>query len=157
METIAFVKPANAQPDAKEGSWCRVDWSKMAELIRIAMKIVHRQRRLLARFAIGLLLFAQAIGIVQACVDADAKPAMAFTEPMRGCNEESGTTANACLQHCTSGDQSTAQVYAGIAEMPRVAAWYLPVVTTASNRPVARCSSRSTDPPPSIRFCSFQL
>lgn len=124
----------------------------------------RRTRVTLAWLIAGLLLFAQAIGIVQACAASEATPAMAFSEDMagHGCDESAAASTpnpNACLQHCTTGDQTTAQVPAVIADMPAIAVLNVPMAADRgySYSSVARCDLHSPDPPPSIRFCSFQL
>lgn len=110
---------------------------------------------------VGLLLFTQAIAIVEACVAPESQPSMAFSEAKghSGCEGESGVNANACLQHCTSGSQSTVQFPVAMIERPTLAVLSVPVAPYAD--PVqpqsATCNQPSTDPPPSIRFCSFQL
>lgn len=85
---------------------------------------------------------------------------MAFSETVQhaGCEGDSSTNPNACLQHCTSGSQSTVQVPVGLTERPTL----VPLVSVTpyadSVRPqIAACDLPSTDPPRSIRFCSFQL
>lgn len=109
----------------------------------------------------GLLLFAQAIAIVEACVAAEAQPAMAFSETVQhaGCEGDSTVNPNACLQHCTSGSQSTVQFPVGLIERPSLVVLSVPVTPYADPvRPQSgTCNQPSTDPPRSIRFCSFQL
>lgn len=117
-----------------------------------------RTRLLLSRIIILMLLFAQSLYAAQPCKMLVHEPAMAFSDMQdRGCHEKGAL--NACLQQCTADNQSTSQVQVAVAGMPP-----LPVLTV----PAARDSSarlpdavivlaRSPDPPPSIRFCSFQL
>lgn len=112
----------------------------------------------------GAFLFAQAIGVIQACVGPEMAPEMAFSEGMaeHGCDEATPSkipNPNACLQHCTAGDQTTAQVPAMPASMPSIAILTVPL---PDERPhtlarVVASESHSPDPPQSIRFCSFQL
>jgi hypothetical protein len=124
----------------------------------------RRLHSLLARLSIGLLLFAQAAAIAQACVGPEALPSMAFAEgPAAECHDAAPTNPhanpNACLKNCTAGDQSTAQVPAAFAAMPATAVLTVPA-QLESALVIARaeaCELHSPDPPPSLRFCSFQL
>ena len=105
------------------------------------------------------MLFAQAIGLAQACSVAVHSPAMAFAQTQH--HGECGKTVNrnACLQQCTAGDQSSAHAEVAVAPMQMT-----PVLTLAAAPdrgaclPVAAITrSQSPDPPAAIRFCSFQL
>ena len=116
-------------------------------------------RRAVCRLLTVGMLFAQAIGVSQACVEAEPSPAMAFTQ-----SDDDGACGktvnqNACLQQCTAGDQSSAQVQVAVAAMPGVQGLTVPVSPDAVVRPALTLVSlsHSPDPPPSIRFCSFQL
>jgi hypothetical protein len=112
----------------------------------------------------GLLLFAQAIAVVQACTS-EATPVMAFSSEVAEMHDcESGSPAvaenpNACLQHCTSGDQTPAYSAAVMVGPPAGAV--LVVQVPAPDASVllreSACELQSPDPPPSIRFCSYQL
>lgn len=122
-------------------------------------------RTILSSVIVVFLLLSQAIAVAQACTDLEATPAMAFSaDEMVGqkCHESvapNTSNPNACLQHCTAGDQSTAQVPAVIAAMPVLAVLTVPMPAERA-RVFARaeaCELLSPDPPPSIRFCSFQL
>jgi hypothetical protein len=105
------------------------------------------------------LLFAQAVGAVHACVGAAQTPNMAFAD----LHHEGGCTKtvnqNACLQQCTAENQSTAQVQFAIAQMPSLAVLTVPEALDSSAKlpDTVVTLARSPDPPPSIRFCSFQL
>jgi hypothetical protein len=118
-----------------------------------------RTRELTGWLIAAALLFAQAVGAVHACVGAAQTPAMAFAESHHegGCAKT--VNQNACLQQCMADNQSTAQVQLAVAEMPA-----LPVLTvlaaldSSARLPEAVIVlARSPGPPPSIRFCSFQL
>jgi hypothetical protein len=119
----------------------------------------RRSSELTGWLVAAALLFAQATSAAHACAGAAHSPAMAFA----GSQHESGCAEtmnqNACLQQCTADDQSTAQVQLAIAETPVVAVLTVPVVLDSGARlPDAFIVlARSPDPPPSIRFCSFQL
>jgi hypothetical protein len=119
----------------------------------------RRSRELTGWLVAAALLFAQAIGAVHACAGAAHSPAMAFAESRHegGCAET--MNQNACLQQCTADDQGTAQVQVAIAVMPAPAALTVPVAIDSSARlpDTVIVLARSPDPPPSIRFCSFQL
>src|SRR5690349_14040592 len=121
--------------------------------------------RLVSCLAATLLLFAQTVAIAQACIAVDATPAIAFTEVsgVQGCHGDGPVSPqpnpNACLQHCTAGDQTTAQAPAALPALPSVAVLTVPVLTenvTMFARAHA-CELNSPDPPRSLRFCSFQL
>jgi len=105
------------------------------------------------------LLFAQAIGVAQACVEATQSPAMAFADANHQGDCDKTVNQNACLQQYTAGDQSTTQFQVAVAEMPKLAV----LTVAAAFDPGARligevfCLAHSPDPPPSIRFCSYQL
>ncbi len=123
------------------------------------MILSRRSSELTGWLVAAALLFTQAISAVHACVGAAHSPAMAFAESHHegGCAET--MNRNMCLQQCVADDQSTAQVQLAIAEMPALAVLTVPVVLDSSAQlPDAFIVlARSPDPPPSIRFCSFQL
>lgn len=118
-----------------------------------------RIRRSICRLIAASMLFAQAIGVAQACVEATRSPTMAFA----GANHEGGcdntVNQNACLQQYTAGDQSSAQVQIAVAPMPAFAVLTVPVAPERGACPAVTLASltHSPDPPPSIRFCSLQL
>jgi hypothetical protein len=105
-----------------------------------------------------MLLFGQSLAAVQPCRMPEQKPAMAFSD-MAGMDCAGKGNPNSCLQQCIGADQSTNHVQVGFAAMPQVAVLTVPVAVSR----VTECSlpaaylARSPDPPPSIRFCSFQL
>ncbi len=119
----------------------------------------RRPRELTGWLVAAALLFAQAIGAAHACVAASPSPAMAFAETSHegGCTEQ--VNRNACLQQCTADNQSTSEVQLAVAEMPALPVLTVPVARDTSARlpDVVIVLARSPDPPPSIRFCSFQL
>ena len=116
-------------------------------------------RRAVCRLLTAGMLFAQAIGVGQACVEAEPSPAMAFTQAEHDGDCGKSGNQNACLQQCTAGDQSSAQVQVAVAAMPVIVALTVPVTPDAVVRSALTLVSlsHSPDPPPSIRFCSFQL
>jgi hypothetical protein len=123
------------------------------------MKLSRRSRNLTGWLIAGTLLFAQAVGAVHACVGAAHSPAMAFAESHHegGCTQ--AVNQNACLQHCTADNQSTSQVQVAVAEMPALPVLIVPPAVDSSARlpDAVIVLARSHDPPPSIRFCSFQI
>lgn len=123
------------------------------------MNLSLRIRRLVCHLMALALLFSQAVSAAQACVEPAATPAMAIASDMADMDCEQRATPNVCLQQCTAGDQSSAQVQVAVAEMPRLAVLTVPVLPDRGVRSTEAiaCLARSPDPPPSIRFCSFQL
>jgi hypothetical protein len=119
----------------------------------------RRTRAILACLMAGSLLFAQAIGVAQACIEATQSPTMAFADTYHEGDCGKTVNKNACLQQYTAGDQSTAQVQAAVAEMPKLAVLVVPAALDpgACFPEVVLYPVHSPDPPPSLRFCSFQL
>lgn len=124
----------------------------------------RRARTILASLTTGMLLFAQAIAVVQACAGLEAMPAMAFSGDIAGqdCHESvpaNTPNPNACLQHCTAGDQTTAQVPAVVAGIPGIVVLTVPLPAESAHvfAHAEACELHSPDPPRSLRFCSFQL
>jgi hypothetical protein len=109
---------------------------------------------MMPRLLLILLLFAQAALVAHAC-ELPVAPTAAFTSE-ESCHDTSLESANACLAHCLQSDQtidSHSPVFLPPVTTfrPVDAAWIeLPPAVTMS--PV-----RAADPPPSIRFCSFQI
>jgi len=116
-------------------------------------------RKLTSWLLAGALLFAQAVGMVHACVGAAHSPTMAFAQTAHegGCHQT--MNRNSCLQQCTADNQNVAEVQVTIAELPALAGLTVPLAVDSSARlPDADVIlARSPDPPASIRFCSFQL
>ena len=118
-----------------------------------------RSRRAMCRFLTAGMLFAQAIGFAQACVEVAPSPSMAFAQSDHDGDCGKAVNQNACLQQCTAGDQNSAQFQVAIAAMPAIAVLTVPVGTDRGACPAATLVylAHSPDPPSSIRFCSFQL
>lgn len=118
-----------------------------------------RIRRSICRLLTAGMLFAQAIGIAQACVEAAPSPTMAFAQSDHDGDCGNTVNQNACLQQCNAEDQSSAQVQVAVAAMPAIAVLTVPVAPVRGACPAVTVASltHSPDPPPSIRFCSFQL
>lgn len=137
-----------------------------SDLARIAdMVLRKRARKVVSGLSSLIFLFAQAVAIAQVCIAAGATPAMAFEAGMavQDCHDTMPgapqPNPNACLQHCNAGDQTTAQIPTAVPALLEVAV--LTVPTLAEIAPVSAraeaCELHSPDPPPSLRFCSFQL
>ena len=118
-----------------------------------------RIRRAICRFLTAGMFFAQAIGIANACIEAAPSPAMAFTQNDHDGDCGKTVNQNACLQQCNAGDQSTSQAQVAVAAMPDMAVLTVPVAIDIRTCAAVTLVSfaHSHDPPPSIRFCSFQL
>jgi hypothetical protein len=153
------------EPDTKSGimrpygRWVRTLIPEFESLRIIDVTISHHSRKTFVWLLAGVLLFGQAVGISQACSTPSATPAMAFSDDMAGMDCANKVNPNACLQQCTAGDQSSSHVQIAVAEMPRLVV--LTVATafqsTASLSESVLSLAHSSGPPPSIRFCSFQL
>ena len=118
-----------------------------------------RIRRAICRLLTAGMLFAQAIGIAQACVEAAPSPTMAFRQTDHDGDCGKMVNKNACLQQYTAGDQTSSQVQVTVAAMPAIVVLTVPVAPVRVVCPAVTLVSlaHSPDPPPSIRFCSFQL
>lgn len=155
------------RPDlsARVAAECRPDSTPLSTGIRLPSMFAKTYRRTISWLMAGMLLFAHAIGVAQACASLEMTPAMAFSQDemvTHDCDGPAPANApnpNACLQHCTGGDQTAAYPIVIIAAMPNVAVLTVemaPERLMASDRAEA-CEPHSPDPPRSIRFCSFQL
>lgn len=116
----------------------------------------RRLRALLNGIAIGALLFAQTVSLAQACPAGLDTPAMAFVD--MDC--EDMPSQNVCLHQYLEGDQNSATPQVPVATLPIVAV--LTVPASSITRPAAAHCDReyppgTSDPPASIRFCSFQI
>jgi hypothetical protein len=112
----------------------------------------------LGRVLIGAMLFAQLVNAGQACI-MPLSPAMAFANADHGSECAKRVNPNSCLQQSIATDQSFGHAELPVLGMPDVAVLVLPrgLVATPSYVVATVVPHRSTDPPPSIRFCSFQL
>lgn len=112
-----------------------------------------------SRVLIGAMLFAQLVNAAEACVMPALSPVMAFAMADHDGDCAKRVNPNSCLQQSTASDQSVGYPEVPVLGMPN------PVVLTVPRTPVATTSyfvattipHRSTDPPPCIRFCSFQI
>jgi hypothetical protein len=117
----------------------------------------RRTTLLLSRCIILMLLFAQSLYAAQPCKLLVHEPARAVAD-MPDCHKKP-TTQNACLQQCTLGNQSSAQIEIVVAPMPALAVLSVPVTPdSGAGLAIPRATlARSPDPPSSIRFCSLQI
>lgn len=121
-----------------------------------------RFRRLsvaLGRILIGTMLFAQLVNSAEACVMPELSPAMAFANADHHGDCAKRVNPNSCLQQSTATDQSFSHAELPSLGMPSVVVLTLPRALIATTLYVVATSvpHRSTDPPPAIRFCSFQI
>jgi hypothetical protein len=105
------------------------------------------------------MLFAQAFGVAQACIEATQSATMAFADANHGADCDKTVNKNSCLQQYTAGDQTTAQNQVAVAEMPVLAVLTVPVAPDANivAAQATSCFIHSHGPPRTVRFCSFQL
>lgn len=116
----------------------------------------RRVRLFIHGIVVGALLFAQAVGAAQACTAALDTPVMAFSD--MDCADM--PSQNVCLHQYLTGDQNSATPQIPVATLPPLAV--LTVPSTSVARPAApyhsrKCPPGNSDPPASIRFCSFQI
>jgi hypothetical protein len=121
-----------------------------------------RFRRLsvaLGRVLIGAMLFAQLVNAGQACIMPALSPVMAFANADHHSDCAKRVNPNSCLQQSIATDQSFSHAELPVLGMSNVAVLTLPpaLVATPSCVVATMVPHRSTDPPGSIRFCSFQL
>lgn len=118
-----------------------------------------RLARAICRLVLAAMLFAQAIGMAQACSVAAHSPTMAFAQTHHDGNCGKTVNQNACLLQCTAGDLSSAHAEVTVTPMPALPVLIVDVAPLRVGCPTIASTPlfHSTDPPPSIRFCSFQL
>jgi hypothetical protein len=116
----------------------------------------RRVRLVLNGVAIAAMLFGHAVSAAQACTAASDTPRMAFND--MDCAEMA--SQNVCLQQYLAGDQNSGPAQMPVAALPDLVVLMVPpspaehlIVPSRSGE----CRQGSSDPPPSIRFCSFQL
>jgi len=113
----------------------------------------------LCRALIGVMLLGQAINAAYACTLPQLSPAMAFAHAGDTDHCSQQRNANSCLLQYIASDQSASHAEIPVFGMPTVPVLIVPAAATATvSRPAAATlAHHATDPPPSIRFCSFQL
>ena len=119
---------------------------------------VRRRSVAFGRVVLGVMMFAQLVNAGQACV-MPPSPVMAFANADHDGDCAKRVNPNSCLQQSIATDQSFGQAELPVLVMPDVAVLTIPrtLVATTSYIIATAVPHRSTDPPPSIRFCSFQL
>ena len=129
------------------------------------MKLSSQTYRWIARLMLGLVLFAQGVLAANACDILGGNVSQAFAvaaadEHAAPCHEEPASNANACLDHCTQGDRVNVAQVTPVFVAPSVVVLVLDVPAVTSLAPAYLAAARvniESDPPASIRFCSFQI
>lgn len=113
---------------------------------------------------LGLGLFAQGVIAANACDVLRGNATQAFavdTAKATGmhCHDEVAPNANACLAHCTQGDQVSVDQIVPVFVAPGIVTLVVdvpvPVVVTPSY--FTSRVALNTGPPVSIRFCTYQI
>jgi hypothetical protein len=112
-----------------------------------------------SRVLIGAMLFAQLVNAGEACVMPAMSPVMAFANADHASDCAKRVNPNSCLQQTTATDQSVGHAEVPVLGMSNVIVLTVPRTPFATTSYVVATAipHRSTDPPSSIRFCSFQL
>lgn len=131
---------------------------------RPPMKLSSHTNRWIARLVLGLMLFAQGVVAANACDVLGGNVTQAFaaqSEDMAGmhCHDEASSNANACLAHCTQGDQVGIDQLVPSFVAPSIVTLVVDVPATVEITPSYSAArvALDTGPPVSIRFCSFQI
>ena len=128
------------------------------------MQTAHRKNRYLTRLILAVMLFAQGILAVHACVDPNAAAVLSFSSQQTSnailpCHVASKMSVNECLMHCTQADQVnhdphvTTVVPASEMTMLVVSPPLQYTLAPSVYTPLVL----NTGPPLSIRFCSFLI
>ena len=112
----------------------------------------------IGRILVAALLFAQFVNAGQACT-MPVNPVMAFSSMDHDSDCAKRVNPNSCLQQSIATDQTTGHAELPVLGMPDVAVLIVPlqIVATTAYTVTTSVPHRSTDPPSSIRFCSFQI
>jgi hypothetical protein len=128
------------------------------------MKLTSHTNHWIARLMLGLVLFAQGVVAANACDVLRGSVSQAFAAKAADssgmhCHEESLPNTNACLAHCTQGDQVNVDQVIPVFVAPSVVTLVVDVPARVSVVPSYSTSriALNTGPPVSIRFCSFQI
>lgn len=128
------------------------------------MQFSQLTTRKIARLMFGLMLFAQGIVTAGACDVLRSNAAQAFATEQNDvaemhCHDEVVSNANACLVHCTQGDQVSIDQVVPFFVAPSVVTLMVDAPLTIASAPSSLASQITLDtgPPVSIRFCSFQI
>ena len=128
------------------------------------MKLSSHTTRWIARLMLGLALFAQGVVAANACDVLRGNATQAFAvaaieaEEMP-CHDAVSSNANACLAHCTQGDQVSVDQVVPVFFAPGVVTLVIDVPATVAITPSYFTSrvALNTGPPVSIRFCTYQI
>jgi hypothetical protein len=128
------------------------------------MKLSSHTTRWIARLMLGLALFAQGVVAANACdvLRGNATQAFAVKEAEATempCHEEASSNANACLAHCTQGDQVSVDQSSHVFVAPNVVTLVVDAPAQVAVTPSYFTSraALNTGPPVSIRFCTYQI
>ena len=128
------------------------------------MKLSSFTTSWIARLILGLVLFGQGVVAVNACDMLHGNISQAFKVSATGssvmhCHDESSPNTNACLAHCTQGDQVNVDQVVPVFFAPSMLTLGLYIPARVSIEPSYFTSriALNTGPPVSIRFCSFQI
>jgi hypothetical protein len=115
----------------------------------------HRTRYWIASLLGSVMLFSQALAVAQACIEPDARPAMAFEQS--DCHAPKNP--NHCLQQCTASDQNSASAQVVVFPLPATAVLELPPPVTVQRPSYPQDIGLlvAIRPPPSILYCSYLL
>ncbi len=113
---------------------------------------------------LGLVLFAQGVVAANACdvVRGNATQAFAVKEAdatEMPCHDAVSSNANACLAHCTQGDQVSVDQSSHTFVAPSIAILVVdePAQVAVAPSYLASRLALNTGPPISIRFCTYQI
>jgi hypothetical protein len=128
------------------------------------MKLTSHTNHWIARLMLGLVLFAQGVVAANACDVLGGGAAQAFSAKEADasgmhCHDEDTPNTNACLAHCTQGNQVNVDQVIPAFVTPSVVTLVVDVPVHVSIVPSYFTShiALDTGPPVSIRFCSFQI
>lgn len=116
-----------------------------------------RNRRVLALLLLAAVLFAQAAHAVEACLQPPAAAAKVVgADSMANCHGMSSKAG--CLTQLTAPDQNSGQATIAAFETPGQAGLkFAPAAPRVLETPHWKSTPPATDPPLTIRFCSFLL
>lgn len=113
---------------------------------------------------LGLALFAQGVVAANACDVLRGNVTKAFSVEAAEatempCHEEATSNANACLAHCTQGDQVSVDQSTHTFAAPSIAILVVDAPAQVAVAPSYLTSrvALNTGPPVSIRFCTYQI
>jgi|tagenome__1003787_1003787.scaffolds.fasta_scaffold20619643_1 hypothetical protein len=123
-------------------------------------KGLRRSAITLCRLLLGIIMFAQVVDAVQACIAPGMSPVMAFVQHTHNDHCNKRPNPNSCLQQSTASDQTFDHTETPVFAASSVAILTLPwdsdCAIVGAILPVAPSPS-AADPPTAIRFCTLQL